>query len=150
MALIRTGSPLVAWVMAAALLAGCGDDAKTPDAAKQTTAQAEEKPLFSPVPCVDYVEAPGPRAASQAEGLSPELAAAYARSCKICHENPGAGAPLTGKSEQWAARVAQGRNVLLEHTVNGYQGMPPLGLCMDCSEADFAALIEYMAGEGLK
>jgi cytochrome c5 len=36
--------------------------------------------------------------------------------------------------------------VMLEHTVNGYNGMPPLGACMDCSEKEFEALIRFMAG----
>ena len=36
-------------------------------------------------------------------------------------------------------------DTLLDHSINGFQGMPPLGLCMQCTEADFRALIEFMA-----
>jgi cytochrome c5 len=34
---------------------------------------------------------------------------------------------------------------LLDHTVSGYKGMPPLGSCGDCGETEFTALIEFMA-----
>ncbi len=45
----------------------------------------------------------------------------------------------------WAPRLAQGGSVLLNHTLSGYKGMPPLGSCMDCSEEDFLALIQFMS-----
>ena len=36
-------------------------------------------------------------------------------------------------------------NVLLDNVINGYGGMPPFGLCMDCDAAQFEALIRFMA-----
>lgn len=78
--------------------------------------------------------------------LTPELAAIYARSCANCHSQPATGAPQAGDRAAWAPRVAQGRDRLLEHAINGYKAMPPLGTCMDCSPEQFAALIDYMAG----
>jgi cytochrome c5 len=36
--------------------------------------------------------------------------------------------------------------VLLDHTVNGFNKMPPLGYCMACEAEDFRALIDFMAG----
>jgi len=40
--------------------------------------------------------------------------------------------------------------VLLAHTVNGYRGMPPLGACGSCSEADLRALVVYLSGEAAR
>ncbi|WP_434604241.1 c-type cytochrome [Pseudomonas sp. R1-7] len=75
------------------------------------------------------------------------LARIYDSSCKLCHANPAAGAPLTGDTNAWAPRLAQGTETLLDHAINGYNGMPPMGLCMHCSEEQFLALIAFMSGQ---
>jgi cytochrome c5 len=82
--------------------------------------------------------------------LSPELQAVYDRSCKNCHAVPASGAPQSGDAQAWAPRIAQGADILLEHTFSGYKSMPPLGACMDCNEEQYRALIEYMSGAPLK
>lgn len=73
------------------------------------------------------------------------VAALYQRSCYACHVNAGSRAPLTGDAKAWEPRLAQGMDQLLTHVIEGFGGMPPLGLCMDCSAEDFQALIEFMA-----
>lgn len=85
--------------------------------------------------------------AAQALPADPKLARLYEQTCKACHTNPGTGAPQTGDRQAWVPRIAQGMPVLVDHTIQGFKGMPPLGSCMDCSEAEFEALIRYMAGE---
>lgn len=75
------------------------------------------------------------------------LARTYDTSCKLCHANPAAGAPLTGDLAAWKPRVEQGADTLLDHTINGHNGMPPMGMCMQCSEEDFLALISFMSGQ---
>lgn len=77
------------------------------------------------------------------------LAQVYANSCKLCHANPAAGAPLTGDKKAWEPRVQQGADTLLDHAINGYNGMPPMGLCMQCSEEEFLALIAFMSGQSI-
>lgn len=87
-------------------------------------------------------------AVALAESLSPSdsgLADLYASSCQTCHTSADSGAPLTGDVEAWADRLDQGMDTLLDHTIDGFGGMPPLGSCMDCSEEDFEALIEFMS-----
>lgn len=83
-----------------------------------------------------------------AKTLSPELQAIYARSCATCHVVPATGAPQAGDAAAWAPRLAQGEDTLLDHTLNGFNAMPPMGACADCSEAQYRALIAYMAGTG--
>lgn len=86
---------------------------------------------------------------AQAEDLMPgdaELAEIYEYSCYSCHANPQTGAPLTGDGAAWEPRLAKGMDVLLDNTINGFEGMPPLGMCMDCTEDQFVALIEFMSG----
>ncbi len=92
-------------------------------------------------------ESPPPAAAAaNAAPADPNLARVYAQTCKGCHALAASGAPLTGDRAAWRPRVAHGIGVLLERTVAGYKGMPPLGACMDCTEKEFEALIRFMAG----
>jgi cytochrome c5 len=36
-------------------------------------------------------------------------------------------------------------DAMVGSVVNGFGGMPPFGLCMDCSAEQFEALIQFMA-----
>jgi len=88
---------------------------------------------------------PGPR--SQARwSLAPSREGIYERTCKTCHEKQGSGAPLARDPAAWRERVKNGRATLLEHTINGFGGMPPLGSCMECSEADLRIFVAFLAG----
>ncbi|MEZ5570890.1 MAG: c-type cytochrome [Halioglobus sp.] len=78
----------------------------------------------------------------------PEIAALYLRSCRSCHTVAATGSPLTGDTAAWAPRMEKGMGVLVDSVVNGFGGMPPLGLCMDCDAQQFEALIQFMATPG--
>ena len=80
----------------------------------------------------------------------PALAKIFETTCRTCHAVPSSGAPQAGDVAAWKPRVAQGKDTLLAHTINGYQRMPPMGLCMQCGDAEFTALIEYMSGAKLQ
>ena len=77
--------------------------------------------------------------------LSPERTELYAASCKTCHEDPATGAPQSHDTIAWAPRLAKGEDVLLDNIVNGFNGMPPLGQCIECDAEDFLALTRFMA-----
>ena len=87
-------------------------------------------------------EAFNPRSAQPED---PALADVYNRSCRSCHATGASQAPLTTDVEAWRPRMAKGMDTLLDHTINGFEGMPPMGMCFDCSEAQFEALILFMA-----
>jgi len=94
----------------------------------------------------------GPGAAPAAEATSrslqpqdPALAAIYQRSCASCHTVVATGAPLAGDRVAWEPRMAKGMDSLVDSVVNGFGGMPPFGLCMDCDAAQFEALTRFMA-----
>jgi len=89
-----------------------------------------------------------PPAEAQSRELQPSdaaVAAIYRRSCASCHTVAATGAPLTGDRAAWAPRMAKGMDTLVDNVVNGFGGMPPFGLCMDCDAAQFEALIRSMA-----
>ena len=69
----------------------------------------------------------------------------YRASCQNCHNVPETGAPQSHDLAAWKPRMEQGNDTLLDHILNGYKGMPPLGQCIECSRKDFLTLAHYMA-----
>ncbi|WP_152223603.1 cytochrome c5 family protein [Pseudomonas sp. SCB32] len=122
MSISRTPLLPAALLALVGLLGGCGDDAR-PSA-----------------PVHSATLAPADKA----------LAKIYDTSCKTCHANPASGAPQAGDLQAWRPRVAQGADSLLDHSINGYKGMPPMGMCMQCSEDEFLALISFMSGQPIQ
>ena len=87
-------------------------------------------------------------AAEKAAPNSEKTQQIYWRTCHSCHGSGVSGAPRAGDASAWAPRLEKGMDTLVDHAINGYRAMPPRGLCYDCSEAEFAALIQLMAGDG--
>nr|WP_113907222.1 cytochrome c5 family protein [Aliidiomarina celeris] len=68
-------------------------------------------------------------------------------SCAACHNSGVLGAPKRNVAEDWEPRIAQGMDVLLDHSINGFNAMPPRGTCMNCSDDEILAAIEYMISD---
>ncbi len=83
--------------------------------------------------------------AQSATPSDPHLAEIYNRSCRACHATQESTAPLVGDKHTWQPRLDKGMNVLLDSVINGYAGMPPFGMCMDCNAQEFEQLIDFMA-----
>ena len=71
-------------------------------------------------------------------------ATVYNTKCGVCHASGAAGAPKMGDAAAWAPRAAQGIDALLASAIKGKGAMPPKGLCMDCSDSELKASIQYM------
>lgn len=111
--------------------------------APQSSAQAPP-----PAPIADDAAA---RLDAALAGISPTVTMEqWGRSCAFCHASGNAGAPRLNDVAAWRERVAAGEDQLLRHTLEGLNAMPPLGYCMDCTEADFRALIRFMIPAELK
>ena len=70
--------------------------------------------------------------------------AVYDQYCASCHNSGLMGAPEKGNADDWAARVSQGDAVLAKHAIEGFNAMPAKGTCMDCSDDEIIAAINYM------
>ncbi|MEH6548541.1 MAG: c-type cytochrome [Pseudomonadales bacterium] len=69
----------------------------------------------------------------------------YNKSCVACHASGAAGAPKTGDADAWNVRLSEkGMETMVANAKNGINAMPPKGMCFDCSDEDFQALIEHM------
>lgn len=69
----------------------------------------------------------------------------YDQSCTYCHSTGAAGAPKTGDEAAWKPLLEKDMETLVKHVREGYNAMPPGGMCGDCSDEEYRALIEYMS-----
>ena len=89
-------------------------------------------------------------AATAAASASPadKGKATYDSVCFACHAVGAGGAPKFGDASAWADRIAQGKDTLYTHAINGYQGkagmMPPKGGRPDIADDDVKAAVDYM------
>ena len=79
-------------------------------------------------------ESSGPRSGEQV----------YNKYCTACHTSGVMGAPKINNAADWEERLAQGMDTVLKHAVEGFNAMPPMGTCSDCSEEEIQAAIDYM------
>jgi cytochrome c5 len=68
--------------------------------------------------------------------------------CAACHGAGIAGAPKVGDAAAWGPRIAQGKDTLYKHAIEGYQGetgvMPPKGGRTDISDELVRAAVDHM------
>ena len=99
-------------------------------------------------PTVDVVEEPAPVATVM---TGPQV---YNNACNACHGSGAGvgGAPVTGDTAAWTARIAQGIDVLYDHAINGFDGdamtpMLPKGGRMDLSDQEVRDAVDFMIAE---
>jgi cytochrome c5 len=70
----------------------------------------------------------------------------YNAACMACHTTGAGGAPVLGDAAAWADRIAKGTEVLYASGVNGVPGtgMIAKGGCMNCSDEEIHAAVDYM------
>lgn len=71
----------------------------------------------------------------------------YEETCHICHGSGLAGAPKFQDHAEWAPRIAEGIDVLVQRAIHGYKAMPPKGSCMNCSDEEIKKAVEYMVSQ---
>ncbi|WP_167854788.1 c-type cytochrome [Mangrovimicrobium sediminis] len=80
----------------------------------------------------------------------PEILELYSATCSVCHDTGVAGSPRLGVYSDWEARIAKGIEVLYANTINGFNAMPPMGLCLTCTDQQLKDLVDYMVLEALE
>lgn len=121
-----------------------GDEAAAPAAPAATPAPAAAPAAAAPAAVAAPVAA-APAAAPAAPAV--DGSRIYQTSCQGCHAAGVMNAPKPGDHAAWAPRMAQGMATVMGHVMNGLNGMPPRGTCMNCTEAELAAAVHYMAGQ---
>ena len=77
---------------------------------------------------------------------TPERAGAqiYREYCAACHSGGWQGAPIANDKQEWTTRLEKGRPALYVNAKQGLNAMPPMGTCVDCSEAELRAAVDEM------
>ena len=67
--------------------------------------------------------------------------------CILCNGSGVMGAPKIGDAAQWEARIAQGKDKLIEHAIKGINMMPAKGGNAALSDEEVAAAVIWMANQ---
>jgi cytochrome c5 len=125
---MKTSQLLLALAIAASL-AACGD--------KEASA-----PAAAPAAPV-AVPAPAPVVAENAVGKK-----VYGSVCALCHAAAVAGSPKPGDKADWGPRIAQGKEVLYKHAIEGFTGakgmMPAKGGSTTLTDDEIKAAVDHM------
>jgi cytochrome c5 len=132
-----------------ALLGACSKNEQAPPAA--TTAPAAG--TSTPTAAAPAATTPAASATTVAAGGG-DLAKGekvYKTTCSICHATGAGGAPNFGSKPDWEPRIAQGKDTLYTHALNGFTGtkgtMPPKGGNASLPDEDVKAAVDYMVSK---
>ena len=70
--------------------------------------------------------------------------AVFKGQCGACHETGAAGAPKVGDTANWAPRIKQGLQTLIDHALKGKGAMPPQA-GGEYADGEIARAVVYMA-----
>lgn len=115
-------------------LAACGKQEAAAPAAAPTPAPASAAAPAAPA---------APAVAENEVGKS-----VYNKTCSLCHAAGVAGAPKPGDKAEWAPRIAQGKDTLYKHALEGFTGskgaMPARGGGASLSDDEVKAAVDHM------
>jgi cytochrome c5 len=104
-------------------------------------AEPEPAPITTPAVPVAPEE---PAAEAPAATASLDGGQLYNTYCAICHRAGMNAAPKYGSKPLWAKRIAQGRETVYAHAINGLRGMPPRGGFAQLTDDEVKAATDYM------
>jgi len=133
---------LVLAVTLAALLGACGkEESAAPEAAAPEAAAPAVPEAVAP-------EAAAPAAAADTAVAGVDGKKVYGNVCSMCHAAGVAGAPKPGDKADWGPRIAQGKDMLYKHALEGFTGakgmMPARGGSTTLKDEEVKAAVDYM------
>ncbi|MBF0256590.1 MAG: cytochrome c5 family protein, partial [Gammaproteobacteria bacterium] len=109
---------------------------------------AEAKPAAAPAAAPASAPAAAAAPAAEAPKVAQSGESIYNTRCMACHMTGAAGAPKLDDKANWEPRIAKGVDALYQSSINGTaKGMPPRGTCMDCSDDELKATVDFMLGQ---
>jgi cytochrome c5 len=102
--------------------------------------------------CVMGTDCAAGLAAVAGAGGARDVATIYQNFCFACHGTGVNNAPVKDNAEHWNPRLEErGIDTLYANAINGFNNglMPVKGLCMDCSDDELHAAVDYML-EGIQ
>ena len=133
-------------IVLATLLAACGSQ-EAPAPKAEAPAPAAEPAAPPPAPVADATPAAAP-AAEPASDAAMAGESIYKRTCALCHSAGVAGAPMLGDAADWGPRIAQGKDTLYKHALEGFTGakgmMPAKGGNAALTDEEVKSVVDYM------
>jgi cytochrome c5 len=143
-------------------LTACGQknvqqaQASTAPAADTAAAPPAAPPAAAPAAAAEPA-APAAATASSASSATTASAAGggdlvlgekvFGTTCVTCHGAGVLGAPKVGDKTAWGPRVAQGKDTLYTHALNGFKMMPARGGNAALKDEEVKAAIDYMVSK---
>lgn len=122
----------------------------TPPAAETAPEAAPPAAPAEPPAPAGSSAAPAAGAATAAAGGA-DGAAVYNKTCALCHAAGVAGAPKPGNKDEWGPRIAQGKDTLYKHAIEGFTGekgmMPPRGGGASLTDEQVKAAVDHMVAQ---
>lgn len=119
------------------LLAACGQ--------KESAAPAPAPAASAPAPAPAAPAAAAPAAANSAGS------GVFNKVCSLCHAAGVGGAPKVGDKADWGPRIAQGKDVLYKHALEGFTGqkgmMPARGASASLTDDEVKSAVDYMVSK---
>lgn len=131
---------IVGFVLAIVLLAKLGQGFRGAPDIDEATAEQQTLERIAPVGQLAIGEPAAPVGSRSGEAV-------YTSVCLSCHDAGLAGAPKTGDTAGWAARLAKGYDLLVEHAIKGFNGMPARGGAADLTDDEIRRAVAYMANK---
>lgn len=97
--------------------------------------------------CVQGDSSCASAAVASAGGAAKSGEEIFNSTCTGCHSTGAAGAPKVGDKAAWAPRLAAGIDTVYGHAINGFNAMPPKGMCATCSDDEIKATVDFMASK---
>lgn len=145
---MNKASLTMALAAATLVLAACGKS-EAPAPAAPAPAPA---PAAAPAPATE----PAPAAAAAPAAPTAENTVGkkvFGATCSMCHAAGVAGAPKPGDKADWGPRIAQGKDTLYKHALEGFTGakgqMPARGGNAALSDDEVKAAVDYMADQSM-
>ena len=89
----------------------------------------------------------GTASAGASAGGDVDGEALFTAKCAACHATGVLGAPILGNADNWAPRIAQGKETLYSHAMNGFNSMPARGGAADLSDDQVKAIVDFMVSK---
>ena len=125
-------------VLLVALLAACG----------KSEAPKTEAPPPAPAAAAPAPQAAAPAADTADGGKGADI---FKKTCAMCHQTGVAGAPKLGDKADWGPRIAQGKDTLYKHAIEGFNGnkgaMPAKGGNPAFADDEIKTIVDFMVSK---
>lgn len=119
---------------------------ETAEVVTETATEVAEKVEQAAAEVVEKIEAAVPAEATPVADVSGLQT--FNKACFACHGTGIPGIPKVGDKAAWAPRIEQGKPVLVEHVIKGFNAMPPRGGNADLSDAEIESAVGYLIAQG--